>query len=335
MKYKTALQRMLSITALIAMTFLMTACDTQDVPPGHKGFMFDKTGTLALYTGGEGLQTDTVLGSGTHYTGYYDEVIGVNCQDAHVKDQLQVLTKSDMKVTIDIRVTYAADCDSAESLAKIIEQVPRRGENPYVQPPAVFEKYVMPSIREALRNELAGVTIEEVKGVRGDLATAIRDEVNASIKEKKFPVRIDLLAVSDITLPEAITAKIKEIEVARMEANKEQEKQRAAKVRLERELFEAEQEREVATQRSLKAKEIKEMDAKADLEVRKLEAQGIAELRKQLTPQYLEFLRLEKEAEVQKKMAESMGQGSVYYLGDKDFMLAPGTHSSVSLPANR
>ena len=332
-------------TMLLLSLSLMTlslGCDSQDVPPGYKGFNFDKTGALAMYSGGEGLQTDTIVNSGTHYTGMYDEIVGVNCQSDANKESIPVLTKSDMKVTVDLRITYASDCTSKESLAAIITRIPRIQDSRYVQPDQVFQTYVMPSIRESLRNQLAAVTIEDVKEIRSNLSTQIRLDVEKSIAEKGFPVRIDLLTVSDITLPEAITAKIKEIEVARMEANKESEKQRASKVRLERELFEAQQQREVEREKSQKLKEIAQVNAESDLavktlaaqadfEARKLEALGMSEIRKQLTGSYLEYLRLNKDAEVRGKMADAMGRGTVYYLGGTEFAVPPGGNASVSV----
>jgi len=330
---------LLSVFALIALT---TGCDSQDVPPGYKGFMFDRTGALAAYSGGSGLQTGTVINSGTHYTGMYDTIVGVNCQTDANKESIQVLTKSDMKVTVDLRITYASDCTTKESLASIVQKVPRAPQSSYVQPDQVFQAFVMPSIRESLRNNLAEVTIEDVKTVRSKLSTSIRKDVEKSIAAKNFPVRIDLLTVSDITLPEAITNKIKDIEVARMEANKETEKQRAAKVRLERELFEAQEDRKVQREKAEKAKEVAQVNATADLEVkklaaqadfeaRKLEAQGMSEIRKQLTREYIEYLRLQKDAEVRSEMAKAMGKGTVYYLDGTKFAVPPGTNTGISV----
>lgn len=330
------------LMAMFAMVALTTGCDSQDVPPGYKGFMFDRTGALAGYSGGNGLQTDTVINSGTHYTGLYDEIVGVNCQADANKESIAVLTKSDMKVTVDLRITYASDCSTKESLAAIVTKVERTPDSPYVQPDQVFQTYVMPSIRESLRNNLAEVTIEDVKNVRSQLSTSIREDVEQSIKDKGFPVKISLLTVSDITLPEAITTKIREIEVARMEANKETEKMAASKVRLERELFEAQQDRKVQREQAEKAKEVAQVNAEADLEVkklaaqadleaRKLEAEGMAEIRKQLTGPYIEYLRLNKDAEVRTEMAKAMGKGTVYYLGGTQFAVPPGTKTGVSV----
>lgn len=317
--------------ALALLAIFAVGCGTEDVPPGHKAFMFDRTGGLALYTGGEGLLTDDVLGSGTHYTGLYDEVIGVNCQDDHMKEALPVLTKSDMKVTVDLRVTYSADCTSKDNIELILDQVIVPPDSQFVQPNQIFEKYVMPVIRESLRNHLADYTIEQVKEVRGELANSVKADLARSIKEKNFPVLIEVLTVSNINLPESIVEKIKEIELARMDANKETEKQQAAKVRLERELFEAQQDRLVQKELAEKEKEVRMIKAMADLEVKKAEAQGIAEMNRQLTSTYIKYLQLERDAEVQKEMAKSLGAGTVFYMGSNDFAIPPGSNANVAI----
>jgi regulator of protease activity HflC (stomatin/prohibitin superfamily) len=322
-----------SISYILLALFALTAigCGTEDVPPGHKAFMFDRTGGLALYTGGSGLLTDEILNSGTHYTGLYDALKGVNCQDAHVKEALSVLTKSDMKVIVDLRVTYSANCDNKDQIELILDQLMVPAGANFVQPEQIFEKYVMPVVRESLRNNLADYTIEQVKEVRGELANDVKADLQRAIKEKNFPVKIEVLTVSNINLPESIVEKIKEIELARMDANKETEKQQAAKVRLERELFEAQQDRLVQKELAEKEKEVRTIRAQADLEVRKAEAAGIAELNRQLSPTYIKYLQLERNAEVSKEMAKSLGAGTVFYMGSTDFAVPPGVGANIAV----
>lgn len=327
MKMKTIFVMM----AVMFVSIFSTACNTEDVPPGHKAFLFDRTGGAAFYSGGDGLVADKVLKNGTHYTGFYDKLVGVNCRDAHVKEPLRVLTQSDMEVTVDLRVTYAADCSSVSSMNTILNKVGVPTEGTFVQPPQIFEKYVMPIIRESLRNHLSSATLEEIKNIRGELAEAVKKDLETSIQEKDFPVGISVLTVSKITLPEEIRMKIKEIEIARMEANKEEERMAAAKVRLERELFEAQQDRKVKNENAEKAKDVATIKAEADLEVKKREAEGIAAIRRQLSGSYLSYLQLERETEVKKKMAESLGKGTTYYMSGTDFLVPPGSGSSVSV----
>lgn len=333
-------QRLLCLIAatLFAATAL-TGCGSEDIPPGNKGFMFDRTGALAFYAGGNGLLTDDMLGPGTHFTGLYDEVRDVDCKDASAKEIVDTLTKSDLTVSVDVRITYSADCTSKEKLIQIIDQV--QDADGTVDPEALYDRYILPVVRASLRNRMASVTIEDVKVVRQEITKGILDDLRAAIAEDNHPVLIKVLQVSNIILPVEITEKNKMIELARQEAEQEREKQSAATVRLERELFEAQQERKVQVEQAKKENEVAQIDAERDkqiailqaeaqLEREKKEAEGIAVLRAELTPQYMQYLQLLKGAEVQNNMAAAMSNGTVFYI-DKDFVVPPGSSKSIAI----
>lgn len=323
----------------LALLTLLTACGTEDIPPGNKGFFFDRTGALALYSGGSGLQKDTVLEPGTHYIGLYDEVRDINCKDDLAKEDVDVLTKSDLTVKIDIRVTYSADCTSRDQMVKILEQVGASGQT--VEPEVLYERYILPIIRESLRNHIAAVGIEDIKAVRGELGAKILSDLEKSIQKRQDPVLIKILTVSDIILPPEIIEKNRQIELARQEAEQEREKQNAAKFRLERELFEAQEDRKVQKEAAEREKEIQEINAERDkqvsilradaiLEAKKREAEGVKALRAELTGPYLDYLKILKDAEVRSEMARAMGQGTVWYVGP-EFVVPPGTTPNIAV----
>ena len=332
---------MMILMASLALA-MATGCSTEDIPPGNQGFMFDRTGPLALYMGGSGLQTEQVLRPGTHYTGLYDEVRDVNCKDEETRETVAVLTQSDLTVEVDMRITYSADCATGESLTKIIDQVPPSASGS-VEPSDLYSRYILPILRSSLRNRLAAVTIEDVKKVREDLRQGIADDVAASIKETANPVKIRILTVSDIRLPTEIIEKNRQIELARQEAEQEREKQNAAKSRLERELFEAQQDRKVQREQAEKQKEVAEINAardkavailkaEADLEVKRREAEGIKAIRQELSGPYLQYLQLFKEADVRKAMADAMAHSNTKWYIDKDFLVPPGSNANVAVP---
>lgn len=334
-------RRSLLCATLATFALLTTGCDTQDVDPGHKGFLFDRTGALAFYSGGEGLKTDTVLGPGTHFMGVYDELRIVDCRDVEILEQAQVLTQSDITVTIDLRLTYAADCSSGETLTKLINEVPLKGTDHIVRPQPVYDLYVRPIVRESLRNFIADITIEDVKRVRLGLRERIAKDLDTSIKTRGNPVLIKIVAVSNMLLPKEIVDKNRQIELARQDAELQTEKQKTAKVRLERELFEAQQDRLVKKEQAEKERDIKLIraeaqkkvsiiDAEAKRDAKILEAEGVKALRAQLTPAYVSYLKVLQDAEVAKVQAKALGAGTVYYMGS-DFLVPPGQKSSVSV----
>jgi regulator of protease activity HflC (stomatin/prohibitin superfamily) len=223
-----------------------------------------------------------------------------------------------------------------------LEQVPPGENSDTVEPVALYERYVLPIIRESIRNRLATVTIEKVKEVREQLRIGIREDVEKSIKEQGSPVHVRILTVSDMVLPEEIIQKNREIELARQDSEAEQEKQKAAKFRLERELFEAQEERKVKVeeadrQRDVarieaeKDKEVRVLQAEAELEAKKKEAEGIEAIKAQIDDRYLKYLSVLKDAEVREKMAESMSQGTKWYVGP-EFLIPPDSNAAIALP---
>jgi regulator of protease activity HflC (stomatin/prohibitin superfamily) len=318
----------------------MTGCRVDEIPPGNKGFMFDRTGAFALYTGGDGLETDHILGPGSHYTGIYDQVKDVDCKDSHMREEVSVLTKSDINVIVDVRITYAANCDSKESISRILDEVPTDQSNT-VKQEALYDLYILPVVRESLRNRLATVTIEDVKNVRTELRDGIHGDLDKAIGKTTQPVKIKVLTVSDIKLPKEIVEKNRMIELARQDAEQEREKQEAAKHRLRRELFEAQKEREVQKELAEKEKdvaiinaqrdkEVRVTQAEAELEARMKEAEGINTLRKELTGNYVEYYKVKVDAEVRGRMADSMIHGTKWYVG-KDFLIPPDGGGKVSV----
>lgn len=325
---------------LILASLVLTACGTEDIPPGNKGFMFDRTGALALYSGGTGLQTDLILGPGTHYTGLYDEVRDINCRDSHAKEAVNVLTKSDITVLVDIRITYAARCDSKEAMIRVLNEVTSLEGNS-IEPQTLYDLYILPIVRESLRNRLADVTVEDVKAVRSELKDGIIKDLEKSIVDNTQPVSIRILTVSDIQLPPEIVEKNRQIELARQEAEQEREKQEAAKHRLARELFEAQKEREVQRENAEKLKDVALIDADRDKQVSILNAEadreskirlaeGIKALRSQLTKDYVRYIAVIKDAEVRQELAKSMQQGTKWYVGP-EFLIPPDGTAKVAL----
>ena len=152
---------------------------------------------------------------------------------------------------------------------------------------------------------------------------------------------IKLVAVSNILLPQEIVKKNRQIELARQDAELQTEKQKTAKVRLERELFEAQQDRLVQKETAEKERDVKLIraeaqkriaiiEAEAQRDAKLLESEGIKSLRAQLSPTYVSYLKVLKDAEVAQSQAKALNQGTVYYMG-ADFLVPPGQKSTVGV----
>jgi len=324
----------LKMFAIALISVISLGCN-EDVDPGYRGFVFEKS----MFGSSAGLDTSDIVSEGSRYTGMVNELRLVDCRDAEQREQIEVLTKSDITVTIDLRLTYSAKCD-ATSLESLLKEVPTDERN-VVRSEKIYSYYVLPIVRESLRNYIAGITIEDIKNVRAELRNRILQDLEAEIKSKGHPVDIKIVAVSNMKLPLEVVEKNRSIELARQDAELQVEKQKTSKVRLERELFEAQQERlvkkeqaernrDVAIIEAESQKNVRLIAAETDRDAKILEAEGIQAIRNQLTPNYVRFIEAGYHKDIMVEQAKSMGNGTVYYLG-QDFLVAPG--SAVPLTA--
>lgn len=129
------MNRMLSrmnVCGLLAIAALSMGCSSQNVPPAHKGRMFDKTGAAALWVGGKGFE-GPVLGPGTYYTGIYPEIRMVECGQRTVKESLTALTKDGVQFSLDVYVSYSAACDEEKTVQTLLEKLSPEGKPPAPQ----------------------------------------------------------------------------------------------------------------------------------------------------------------------------------------------------------
>ena len=157
----------LSVTAL-----LLAACGKEDVPQAHKGMMFDRTGALAFYSGGDGLEGD-ILSPGTYYTGIYDEVRVVECSPDTVKEELTSLTKDGVQFGLDVYVTVSANCDD-DALKQIFATIaPAKGRA--ISREQLYVTYVRPALGEAVRETIASHVANDINNKRDEILTTVKE----------------------------------------------------------------------------------------------------------------------------------------------------------------
>jgi SPFH domain / Band 7 family len=119
------MQRLLPLLATLVL--LLAGCESQDIPPAHKGRMFDKTGALALWSGGKGFD-GPILGPGTHYTGVYPEVRMIECAQKTVREAMDALTKDGVQFKLDLYASFGANCEKDESVIALLNKLTPEGK---------------------------------------------------------------------------------------------------------------------------------------------------------------------------------------------------------------
>jgi hypothetical protein len=119
---------MTKLLPIVLFSAALFGCSSQTVPQAHKGRMFDKTGFMAFYAGGRGFES-TVLPPGTYYTGIYPEVRMLDCTRRTIKEPLSALAKDSVQFSLDIYISYSANCDDDEAVKKLLSDLAPIGHN--------------------------------------------------------------------------------------------------------------------------------------------------------------------------------------------------------------
>lgn len=219
--------------AIAIAALALAGCSSENVPQAHKGRMFDKTGALAFYAGGRGFE-GPVLNPGTYYTGIYPEIRMVDCSRRTIKEPLNALAKDSIQFSLDIYVSYSANCDDDTAIkwllsdlaplgasAQAAEQekeknIPTEEKDPVEQNPdltitsrQLYNTYIRPALGEAVRRTVAEYNANDINQKREEMFKKITDGFNADLAkgaskkdetDPKAPKNIVLVTVYSINL---------------------------------------------------------------------------------------------------------------------------------------
>lgn len=162
-----------------------SACTSEDVPQAHRGRMFDRTGSIALYLGGSGF-TGAILEPGTYFTGIYDQVRTVDCSTNTERESLTSLTKDGVQFGVDIYVRYGANCTD-DVVTKLLTTVPTDapdGAARSISSKRLYTTFVRPALGEAIREAFSPHIANDVNEKREAILEAIKARFVELMKPK-------------------------------------------------------------------------------------------------------------------------------------------------------
>lgn len=184
------------ITALLS----LFACNSADIPQAYKGRMFDRTGILAGFTGGNGFD-GPVLGPGTYFTGLYDELRMIDCSIGSVKEPMSALTRDGVQFGLDIYVRYRADC-SDEIVSKTLDAV-APGPNGYITAEQLYNTFVRGALGEAVRENISPHNANDLNNKREEILSGIRKRfLDLLASRPQNFIAIDEINLSNMDFPE-------------------------------------------------------------------------------------------------------------------------------------
>ena len=191
---------------LLLFAVLAIGCSSQEMPPAHKGRMFEKTGALALYSGGKGF-TGPILGPGTHFTGLYDELRMVDCAQRTVKEPMTALTKDGVQFGLDMYIRFSANCDETKATEMLLEKLSPIADKDHradtLEADQIYQVYIRPALGESVREAVSPHIANELNARREEIFASVRERFKAIIdRQKPAPVTIGELNLSNLDFPD-------------------------------------------------------------------------------------------------------------------------------------
>ena len=203
------LNRNLTIATMLALVALNTGCGSQDIPPAHKGRMFNKTGAAAFYSGGGGFE-GPILNPGTQYTGMYNEVRTLDCSTRTFKEPMTSMTKDGVQFALDVYITCSANCESDKAVEILLSKLAPVGTTVAATPGPgagnatpdekdpvetdsdkavtsrqVYNTYIRPALGEAVRQAVASYDANDLNSHRQELFDKIQVKLTSDLAPPK------------------------------------------------------------------------------------------------------------------------------------------------------
>ncbi len=213
-----------SIFPVAALAVALAGC-SQEIPPAHKGRLFDKTGGLALWIGGRGFE-GPILGPGTHVVGIYPEIRMVECAQRTIKESLNALTADGVQFSLDVYVSYSANCGEELALQTLLDGLAPEGHvaaaaakdgkseeatkssadpNLTITADQVYRIFVRPALGEAVRESVSPYIANDVNAKREEIFGKIKKSFEDILKKAKTqPVTVYNLNLSNLDFPDAM-----------------------------------------------------------------------------------------------------------------------------------
>lgn len=208
---------------ILLISLLVVGCGSQDIPPAHKGRMFDKTGMFALWAGGQGFK-GSVIGPGTYYTGLYPEIRMIDCSQRTVKESLTALTRDGVQFSLDVYVSYGANCDQEKAVTSLLEKLTPEGDVSQNKDSAsdttggktgdveltitaaqIYRVYIRPAIGEAVRESVSPYIANDVNSKREEIFDKIKKAFGDNLeKQSEKIVVVYGLNLSNLDFPDAM-----------------------------------------------------------------------------------------------------------------------------------
>lgn len=260
---------------IVILPFFLAACGERvSVPPAYEGKILSDTGYKPDTIPPSIFRLDPCLF-------VCDKLVLVEKSDKGVTEKFRLfMPKDQLNVKFDLRMTASVrDGNTDVILSRMTPQTSDNG-NLYISFDAIYNVYGQPMIREIVRSVMSEYSIQQIASSREAVSQRLYERLQKELKNT--PIAIRTIGLADVQFPDII---VKQKELA-AERNIEIERQEAEKqiqlIKLQTELEKAKAQRAIRRENAQAAAEENEIAAKS------------------VTPEYMEYKKLEVLAELAK-----------------------------------
>lgn len=257
--------------ALLFLVITLTACGTGvEVPPAHVGKIMTK----------DGYQDATIPTSKFRLSpcwAYCDRLVLLNVSDNAYTEQLKIFIPTDkLDITVKIRTTLSVNPTKTKELFNSIAPDSSSGNEAVIPSNVVYNTYAAQIVQAETREYLSQYSISQIASSIEKVNADLRERLTKRLQERT-PYNVRYVGLTDITFPELITRAQENSAERREKIEQENAQLAVSKVRLERELQEAQLTRKIEAEKAKTESEAQAMlattvDSRV-LELRKLENQ--------------------------------------------------------------
>ena len=278
-------------TALLLTALVLSACGAKvEVPPAHVGKILTKNGYAPETIPPSKFRLEPCWA-------YCDKLVLLQASDVGFTEQMQVFMPEDkLNLTVEVRGTLTVPTAKEETemlFNRLTSQQTSNDRVNIISASMVYNTYGQQALRGVVRSEITKYGIQEVLENRETIGQNIHAAVMNKMDETHTPLVVSRFELADIQPPKVIVeaqqaAKKREIDVQRAEADAQ-----VAMVEAERALEVAKAERLVEREKAAAIAEQNDIAAKS------------------ITPQLLEYRRLEVAERIYTRLANSKNEGLI------------------------
>lgn len=181
---------------LLVLVAAMTMGCSQRVPTGYKGKIVTADGPTA-----------ELLGTGNHICYWRDVMYLIDESTVATTEKLNILTSDKINISVDVKIRATPDLSSAnfdylmEKMGAKFTQID--GSEYRLQSDLIYKTFIATEVRPLIRSTINKYPINEVAENRDKIGAELTDAIKKNMKN--LPMNIDVVRLSNVDFPEAIT----------------------------------------------------------------------------------------------------------------------------------